>query len=264
MILVGGLPGSGKSKLAKYLVRLLAQENVNAVAHILPAVESTKYNTQKFVQTVLSVQEYFQDDNARPVIVAVLPSYCHLKKAIYELKKDETFKAMVDIKHIITKVHARNFYQTRHRNHYQFLIENCMKGVTQAIIFEKSNVNSNELQIMQKVLLNANFDGNLLMTSGRTFALSDLIKILVINANDTFNFIYNKFFYGFEKEGKSQFFQSKAVQGVYIPYRYPVKESQVGNLSKAIMVAVSNPENQLIPKSEEQIRREEEDKENRR
>ncbi len=59
-----------------------------------------------------------------------MPSYNHLKKAIFELKKSEEFNEQFDIKHIVTKVHARNFYMNKNRNTFQFLIENCMKGVT--------------------------------------------------------------------------------------------------------------------------------------
>jgi hypothetical protein len=32
-----------------------------------------------------------------------------------------------------------------------------------------------------------------------------------MNSNEKFNVIYNKFFYGLEKEGKSSFFQEKQV-----------------------------------------------------
>jgi hypothetical protein len=59
---------------------------------------------------------------------------------------------------------------------------------------------------MQKSLENANFPQNLLPTSGRSFALEDLCKILMQN-NEKLNIIYNKFFYGFEKEGKSAYFR---------------------------------------------------------
>jgi len=50
------------------------------------------------------------------VVVAVLPSYNHLKKIIFELKKSAEFSEVFDIKHIITKVHARNFYMNKNRN----------------------------------------------------------------------------------------------------------------------------------------------------
>lgn len=83
-----------------------------------------------------------------------------------------------------------------------------MKGVTQAIVFEKSNVNQGEIDIMLKQLQNANFENNILSTHGKTFAFGDLAKIL-INSNEKFNIVYNKFFYGFEKEGKSAYFQEK-------------------------------------------------------
>ena len=72
-------------------------------------------------------------------MIGVLSGYNHLKKVIFELKKSSEFNSAYDIKHIITKVHARNFYMNKNRNTYQFLIENCMKGVTHAVIFEKPN-----------------------------------------------------------------------------------------------------------------------------
>lgn len=50
-----------------------------------------------------------QNEKAR-VICSVLPSYNHLKKIIFELKKSQEFSDIFDIKYIITKVHARNFY----------------------------------------------------------------------------------------------------------------------------------------------------------
>jgi len=42
--------------------------------------------------------------------------------------------------------------------------------------------------------------------------------------HEKMNILYNKYFYGFEKEGKSQYFQEKAVSGVYLPFRYPFRE----------------------------------------
>lgn len=107
--------------------------------------------------------------------MAVLPSYNHLKKIIFELKKSPEFNAAFDIKQIITKVHARNFYMNKNRNTFQFLIENCMKGVAHAIIFEKTTtVSQQETDLMQKQLVNANFDQNVLPTAGKSFKLEDL------------------------------------------------------------------------------------------
>lgn len=74
------------------------------------------------------------------VITTTLPSYNHLKKAIFELKKSEEFNKVFDIKYVITKVSAKNFYMNKNRNLYQYLVENCMKGVSNAVIFEKNGV----------------------------------------------------------------------------------------------------------------------------
>lgn len=84
MIIIGGLPGAGKTRLANYLVKLLEEEKVPAIAHVLPVDQSYKFSSQKFIQSVLSNQKLFTE---KRVIVAVLPSYNHLKKAIFEFKK---------------------------------------------------------------------------------------------------------------------------------------------------------------------------------
>lgn len=56
-----------------------------------------------------------QNDNSK-TIVAALPSYNHLKKIIFELKKSQEFSEIFEIRFIITKVHARNFYMNKNRN----------------------------------------------------------------------------------------------------------------------------------------------------
>lgn len=72
-------------------------------------------------------------------------------------------------------------------------------------MFEKSNVSQQEVDIMYRQLQNANFENNIVSTHGRSFALADLASVL-INSNEKFNIIYNKFFYGLEKEGKSAYY----------------------------------------------------------
>lgn len=173
-------------------------------------------------------------------MIAVLPAYNHLKKVIFELKKSSEFNEAFDIRHILTKVHARNFYMTKNRNTYQFLIENCMKGVTHAVVFERpTNVSQPEAQLMQTQLQNANFEENVLPTSGRSFKLEDLAKILVESSiKEKLNILYNKYFYGFEKEGKSSYFQEKAVTGFYLPFRYPFREDL---LDSTLMQALNVP-----------------------
>jgi hypothetical protein len=69
--------------------------------------------------------------------------------------------------------------------------------------------------IMQNALENANFPENVLMAQGKTFSLQDLVTILNMNSNDKLNVLYNKFFYGFEKEGKSSYHLPNQVSGAF-------------------------------------------------
>ena len=117
---------------------------------------------------------------------------------------------------------------------------------------------------MQKSLENANFEGNVLPTQGRSFKLEDLAKILILSSQfEKMNILYNKYFYGFEKEGKSAFFQEKAVSGFYLPYRYPFREDLIDStIHLALNLPVSNVES-LKPRDLEAEKKETEDQENR-
>jgi len=269
VILVSGIPGSGKGKLAQTLNGKLGNEYLESVSFKMQTVQSSiKYTTPSFIDalskfTASHEATLAKDGKTLDVVVATLPSYHHLKKAIFELRKSEEFTARFEIKFVLTKVHARNFYINKNRNVYQFLIENCMKGVTQAIIFEKANIAQGEFQIMQKVLENANWRDCVLPMSGKAFDLETLSQIL-IRQNDKFNMLYTKHFYGFEKEGKSAYYIEKQAQGHYFNYKYPVKESMIKDtILKVLSEAVDEDSIKRIkPKSNVELEKEQQVKEN--
>ena len=130
----------------------------------MPTVQqSLRYQTSEFTKAL--IDDANQDVD---VIVAAIPAYHHLKKAIFELRKNEEFIQMFDIKFVITKVSAVNFFANRNRNHYNFLIENCIKGVSHAVVFETSNtVDLSEIGLMQRILKNCNFEDGVLPVHGR-------------------------------------------------------------------------------------------------
>lgn len=137
MIIVSGIPCSGKGRCADFISRQLKQEEINSACFKMPTVQDClKHNTDSFIQEMLR----FKQTSDAKVIVASLPSYNHLKKCIFELKRSETFSKVFDIKYVLTKVCARNFYQNKNRNLYQYLVENCMKGVSNAVILETGNM----------------------------------------------------------------------------------------------------------------------------
>lgn len=109
-----------------------------------------------------------------------------------------------------------------------------MKGVSNAVIFDKANTSPAEATKMYQIIKSVNFERNVLMTTGRSFGIDELAKILCYQ-NDKFSILYNKYFYGFEKEGKSKYLDYNQVEGVYFNYRYPFKDTMVGStLTKAI------------------------------
>ena len=109
-----------------------------------------KYDTGDFVNELSSFASGISSHI--DVIVAAMPSYHHLKKAIMELRKSETFTRKFEIKFVITKVRAGNFYMTPNCNTFQFLIENCMKGIAHAVVLEKGFIDQKRVTKMNQIL----------------------------------------------------------------------------------------------------------------
>lgn len=115
LILVSGIPGSDKERLAETLSRLLVNEQVNAVPFIMENLkDQLSYQTQTFIPALTNFVK--SKENAPKCVVAVLPGYNHLKKIIFELRSATNFNEMFDLKYILTKVHARNFFMNENKN----------------------------------------------------------------------------------------------------------------------------------------------------
>ena len=261
IILVSGIPGAGKSRFASSLTKELSLQKLKAASFKMPTIESSlKYSTLEFVEALSSFIKSHPESSNLDVIVAALPSYHHLKKSIFELRKSESFTEQFDIKFVVTKVLARNFYQNRHRNTFQFLIENCMKGISSAIVLETASMPPREIDIMLQTLRQAHFEQGVLPIQGKAFDLEKLSQILM-RQNEKFNMLYTKYFYGFEKEGSSQYYLDKSVTGHHFNYKYRIKEEL---LTKTLMQMLCTPINDVssfLPKPQEVIQKEEEEKE---
>ena len=113
-----------------------------------------------------------------------------------------------------------------------------MKGVCNAVVFERHNIPQEEIDGMYKTLKNANFARNVMVTPGRSFPIEDLAKVICYQ-NDKFSILYNKYFYGFEKEAKSTYYMDNAVQGAYFNFRYPLNEKLMhSHLKKALHMSL--------------------------
>ena len=172
VVLVAGIPGSGKGKFAHSLRKHFGNEHLHAHDFKMPSLQkSMRYDTNEFVTELSQFTTGLQGQGKHiDVIVAAMPSYHHLKKAIMELRKSETFIRRFEIKFVITKVRASNFYMTAHSNICQFLVENCMKGIAHAVIFEKGFVEQKRATQMLRILESAN-PGAILPMTGRAFDL---------------------------------------------------------------------------------------------
>lgn len=125
LILVSGIPGSGKTTLGIYLSKLLNIENIHSSTYIMPVKDSIQFIAEDFLNGLFS----YVENSSSPTVVAVIPSYHHLKKVIFEFKKNTKFNEIFDLEHVITRVSAKNFYMHKNRNTYQFTLENCLKGI---------------------------------------------------------------------------------------------------------------------------------------
>ena len=111
---------------------------------------------------------------------------------------------------------------------------------------------------MHRTLMNVNPDG-VIQTKGNAFDLERLSQILM-RQNERLNMLYTKHFYGFEKEGKSDYYLENKVTGHYFNFRYPFKESVLKyTLFKALNIPIKDVKF-LLPRPQADIRREEEAK----
>ena len=257
VVLVAGIPGSGKGRFAYDLRKHLANELLRAHDFKMPSLQkSLVYDTAEFVNELNTFCSGLQGGGKQiDVVVAAMPSYHHLKKAIMELRKTEAFTRRFEIKFVITKVRAANFYMTPHCNVFQFLIENCMKGIAQAVIFEKGFVDQKKVAKIQRILESAN-PGAILPMTGRAFALEELTQILM-RQNDRLNMLYTKHFYGFEREGKSESYLEKQVSAGIFAFKYPVRLAEIiEKLQPLIGVALKDIDF-MLPKTAEKLKQEE-------
>ena len=208
---------------------------------------NVRYQTDYFVQNLI---KFADEEPNLDVIVATLPAYHHLKKAIFEVRKSELFGKRFELKFVLTKVSANNFFANENRNLYQFLIENCMKGVSQAVVFERKDASQANFQIMFKHLHNASYDDSVLPVPSSKIDLEALAQIL-LKQNDKLNMFYTKHFYGFEKEGKCDYYQEKAVTGHFFNYKYLIKQELIDS---TLVHSLNQPINEkdikkLLPKT---------------
>ena len=86
----------------------------------MPTVQSSiNYSTPEFISELNKFAENILGSGKHiDTVVAVMPSYHHLKKAIMELRKNEDFTKRFEIKFVITKVKATNFYRNQNLNMY--------------------------------------------------------------------------------------------------------------------------------------------------
>lgn len=263
VVLVSGIPGAGKGRLAATMAKLFQNEKLIATDFKMPTVQaSCRYNTADFVKALKE-----SVDPSVDVVVAALPAYHHLKKAIFELRKSEDFCAQFDIKYVVTKVAARNFYQNRNRNLYPFLVENCLRGVCHAVIFEHSTgVPQSEVDLMTQTLNTVNTPDAILPVHGtrRHFDMEFLAQIF-IRQNDRFNMLYTKHFYGFEKEGSCMVHRDAgAISGHFFNYRYPLRRDLIDSTLRKMLNRPlwQEPVQKLLPKNEWEQLLETENKEN--
>ena len=86
---MSGIPGSGKGRFAHSLAKQLGNEYIKAFDFKMPTVQSsTSYSTPEFVGELNKFAENILGGGKHiDTIVAAMPSYHHLKKAIMELRK---------------------------------------------------------------------------------------------------------------------------------------------------------------------------------
>lgn len=120
------------------------------------------------------------------------------------------------------------------------MLENCIKGVCNAIVYETSQMlERSEIVLQQSILRAANFEEGLLPVQTRYSFDIELLSQILMRQNEKFNILYTKYFYGFEKEGATAFYrENRNIMGHYIQYKYPVLEEA---LESTLVRAINMP-----------------------
>ena len=72
------------------------------------------------------------------------------------------------------------------------------------------------------------------MTPSKSFSLEELSKVLCYQ-NLKYSHMYNIYFYGFEKESKSQYYMANRVEGCYFNYRFPFNSNLVSTVLPKVL-----------------------------
>lgn len=108
-------------------------------------------------------------------------------------------------------------------------------------------------------LHNASYENSVLPMSAKVDleALADII----LRQSEKLNMFYTKHFYGFEKEGKCDYFQEKQCSGHYFNFRYPLRRDLLEtNLGKCLNMPVDDVKF-LLPKTQGELREEAKERE---
>lgn len=119
-------------------------------------------------------------------------------------------------------------------------------------MFERKDVSQADFEVMIRHLHNASYENSVLPMSAK-IDLESLAEI-ILRQSDKLNMFYTKHFYGFEKEGKCDYFQEKQSSGHYFNFKYPLRKDLIeANLTKCLNVPVDEVKF-LLPKSQEELR----------
>lgn len=80
--------------------------------------------------------------------------------------------------YVITKVNSKFFYINKHRNIKQFLLENCLKGICDCIIFERGYYPQDEINLISEILSEVNENIKIVSVKGKSLDYNDLSRVL--------------------------------------------------------------------------------------
>ena len=140
-----------------------------------------------------------------------------------------------------------------------------MKGISDCIVLERSYFTPEEVGLVHQILKQVNDESRIIITKGKSLPWSDLNKVLS-HKHDKFTLLYGKHFYGFEKEGKSNFYNEKAVEGYFLDeFKFPIVEALLWSPDRGFKTIACKPIDDpasLVPEAEKVITFESDNKEN--
>jgi len=243
IFIISGIPGCGKTDLAASIHRFSnTPKNPWNIINIKAGINCE--NIEKLKSEIIEISKSHPE--VRNLII-VLRGYHILKPYVEFIKQDKDLVNLSVLRGCITKISATNFYQNKYNELYPCIAENCLKGICNLIILERSLASENKVDKITRILSQLNDLSNIITMRGSKLtqtAYDDLVQILL--SKPALSALYSKYAYTYSKYYKTKYYLQQIMQPMEFSCAIPIQEKLLRNaLTKILGEPITNWENSI-------------------